>query len=197
MDKSARTRVPIHDLIQKRWSPRSFTGEPISSETFTRIFEAARWAPSSRNKQPWRFILVTQDDGDDYQNVLECLVESNQEWAKHAYALVVVITETPDPDRPVPISVYDAGLAVSLLTIEALNNDLYLHQMGGVDRDRLRGVCGIPETHLPIVAIAIGNLGSIDDLPEGAREKDLKPRERRPLVETVHKGKWGNPADLG
>ena len=196
MDKLAKTSVPVNELIQKRWSPRALTGDPISGETFARLFEAARWAPSSRNKQPWRFVLVTKDDGQDYQSVLECLGESNQEWAVSAYALVVVITEVPAPDRPVPISVYDAGLAVSLLTIEALNNDLYLHQMGGVDRDKLRDVCQIPDTHLPVVVTAIGQLGNIDNLPEGAREKDSKPRERLPLVEIVFRGKWAESAEL-
>ena len=108
----------------------------------------------------------------------------------------MVITEVPAPDRPVPISVYDAGLAVSLLTIEALNNDLYLHQMGGVDRDRLRVICQIPDTHVPLAVTAIGRLGNIEDLPEGAREKDSKLRERLPLEEIVFRGKWAESAEL-
>jgi nitroreductase len=197
MDKSAKTSIPVHDLIQNRWSPRSLTGDPVDTETLTRIFEAARWAPSSRNQQPWRFILVTRDDGDDYQRTFECLGQGNQEWAKSAYALVVVTTQTPDPDKPVPISFYDAGLAVSQLTLEALNNELYLHQMGGIDRDRIREVCEVPDDQVPIVVLAVGRLGRIEDLSESARQKDLNPRERRPLDETVFRGQYGRSARMG
>ncbi len=199
MEKAAKTIYPIQDLIQRRWSPRSFAEKSIDAETLTKLFDAARWAASWRNEQPWRFIVATRDDNEEFQKLFECLKPGNQTWAGKAGALVVAVvnlnySHIPEPN---PTTYYDLGQAVANLTIEAMNHDLYVHQMGGVFKDKIREVYNIPEGFAPVTVMAIGYIGAVDDLPEDLQLKEQGERVRKPLNETVFSGTWEQAADLG
>ena len=198
MENLAHTTLPIHELLQRRWSPRAFSEKLIDPETLTRLFEAARWSPSWRNDQPWRFIVATRGNETEFQKMFACLKPGNQHWAGKAAALVAVVTKLQygHHEEPNPTTYYDAGQAIAHLTVEAMNNDLYVHQMGGVDRPKIREIYGIPAEYNPIVVIAIGYLGQIEDLAEDIQQRERRERVRKPLDEIVFSGEWENPADL-
>src|SRR6056297_1732879 len=132
--KHADTNYPIHNLIQQRWSPRSFSDEPVEGELLNQLFEAARWAPSSYNEQPWRFIVARKEDQEAYKQLASVMNEFNQSWATDAPVLVLALTKTTfDLDgRDNPHAGHDLGQAIAHLTFEATKNDLYVHQMAGI-----------------------------------------------------------------
>jgi nitroreductase len=194
IDKRADTTYPIHDLLSNRWSPRAFADRPIPPEVLGSLFEAARWAPSSRNLQPWHFIIASRHrDADGFARILSTLMEMNQAWAQHASVLLIAVTE-PKPDnasRANAYARYDVGQAMAHLTIQAMAHGLYMHQMGGFRRDKAREVLEIPTQFEPVVSAAIGYLAPPSALPEEIRERELAPRSRHPLSEIVFGGMWG------
>jgi nitroreductase len=195
MDKLATTTLPIHNLLQRRWSPRSFSDRPVDSHTVTKLLEAARWAPSWRNDQPWRFIVASKDIPESFQRLIACLKPGNRRWARIAPLLMIAITKTSydHSDRPNPVTLYDTGQAVAQLTIEALAHDLYVHQMGGIHLNKIREVYGIPPGFRPVVALAIGYLGQPLDLPADLQQREVAPRTRLPLNLIAFSGAWGQP----
>jgi nitroreductase len=195
MNKQATTGYPIHCLIQRRWSPRSFDDRSLESEKLVQLLEAARWAPSWRNDQPWRFIVATQEDPEAYRRMFDCLKQGNQRWAGRAPVLMIAFAKKGyDHDtRTNPITLYDTGQAVAQLTIEALSQGLYVHQMGGVHHDKIRETYNLPEAYQPIVALAIGYLGEPTDLPPDLQQREEAPRSRLPLGEIAFSGAWGRP----
>lgn len=197
-NKPAVTANPLNELIQKRWSPRAFNGASISQETLTNLFEAARWASSRFNSQPWRFIVATNDDVAEFEKLVGCLNEGNQQWASKASAIVAVIAllkSRPESD-PSPALMYDVGLAVGQLVIEAMANDLYVHQMAGIQRDKIKETYHVPEAHAIICCLAIGEMGDASDLSETLQQREAAPRERKPLSDIVFSGDWGQSADI-
>ena len=198
MAKLAQTSYPIHDLLQRRWSPRAFSQKPVDTQTLTRLFEAARWAPSWRNQQPWYFIIATKDNPDEHRRLFDCLTPANQRWAGHAPVLIVAVAKRcfDHNDQPNPTALYDTGQAVAHLSLEAMAHNLYVHQMGGVSLDRVREIYAIPEAYQPVVALAIGYLGQAEMLPEDLREREMAGRTRRPLSQTVFQGTWEQSAEL-
>lgn len=196
MTKTAQTQVPILDLIAERWSPRAYQSRPVEQEKIVAMLEAARWAASARNLQPWSFIVATSDRPDDHGVMVRCLGEGNQRWARHAPLLMLVVAEmeTPEVQRN-RTAFYDCGLAVSNLAIQAMHDGLMLRQMGGFDRDLARALYGIPATHEPICVLAIGYQADASTLPEDLRDREDAPRVRKPLSDMVFTTKWGNPAD--
>lgn len=187
MDKKATTSVPINDLIANRWSPRSFSGEAVSAESVTAIFEAARWAASAFNNQPWSFIVATKDNADAHQQMVDCLMPGNQPWAVNAPVLAFVVAKTiidataDKPARPSGTAVYDCGLAVSQLTIQAAHEGLHVHQMAGINRDKIIETFNIPADHHVICGLAIGHVGTLDDLAnDSLRQREQAPRGRKP-----------------
>ena len=198
MQKPAITAVSINDLIQNRWSPRAFSGAPISKETLTKLFEAARWASSRFNLQPWRFIVASNDDAEAFEKLASCLFERNYEWASQSSAIVAVVASLkrkPDSD-PNPALMYDVGLAVGQMVIEAMSNGLYVHQMAGIDRDKIKERYSVPDAHEIICCLAIGEMGDVANLSEFQRDREGAPRERKPLSELVFSGEWGQAAEL-
>lgn len=195
MDKLATTTRPIHELIRRRWSPRSFDARRVESERLIQVLEAARWAPSWRNDQPWRFIVATKDNPEAYQQLLTCLDSGNQRWAYLAPVLMIALAKVSydHGDRPNPTTLYDTGQAVAQLTIEALSHGLYVHQMGGIHHERIRLNYGIPPTYRPVVALAIGYLGQATDLPLDLQRREEAPRSRLPLDELAFGHNWGQP----
>lgn len=197
-EKQASTDYPIHELLAERWSPYAFDSRPVPEADLRSLFEAARWAASSYNEQPWSYILATQDDPDQFQRVLSCLVEGNQVWAKAApvLALAVVSLRFARNTKDNRAAIHDLGLAAGNLVVEATARGLSVHQMIGILPDKARELYRIPEGFEAWTALAIGYRGDPTSLPDGLKERDLMPRRRKPLSEFVFSGKWGDPSPL-
>lgn len=196
MHKPAPVEHPIHDLLRDRWSPRAFSERQVPTEILRSLFEAARWAPSSNNEQPWAFLVATKDDPEFHARLLSTLVEFNQTWAKHAPVLAIAVSElefarSGHPNRN---AFYDTGAAVADLTLEATACGLFVHQMAGFDPHKAIELCHIPKGWEPIAAFVIGYPGDPQSLPDTLRERELAPRSRKPLAEFVMSGSWGSPA---
>ncbi len=196
MDKPATTDYPVHELIRARWSPRAFADKPIAPEVLRSLFEAARWAPSSANEQPWSFIVATKDDTATHAKLLSTLAESNRVWAKDAPLVGIAVSKLTfarngSPNRN---ALYDTGAAMAYLTMEATSRGLFVHQMGGFDSRKAAELFSIPAGWEPIAAFTIGYPGDPQSLPETLRERELGPRTRKPLSEFVMSGSWGQAA---
>jgi nitroreductase len=198
MSKEAKTDHPVHELIAKRWSPYGYADRAVSVEDLRSLFEAARWAASSYNEQPWRYIVATKDDRGEFERLLSCLVEGNQGWAKSAPALALgcVNLNFTRNGKPNAAAVHDLGLASGNLSFEATARGLVVHQMIGILPDRAREIYGIPEGSQAMTGLAIGYAADPEGLPESLKKRDLAPRSRNPLREFVFGGKWGESADL-
>ena len=189
--KVAATDHDVLDVIRHRWSPRAFdASRPLTRDEQHQLFEAARWAPSSGNEQPWQFLVADRfENPDAFAKLWSALAESNQTWAKSAPVLVLVSTRPAGQDgKPNRYAWYDTGQAVSLLTIQATSMGLGLRQMAGFNHDRARDVCDIENLCEPVVVIAIGHIGDAETLPlPRHRETETMPRARRKISEFV---KW-------
>ena len=193
--KPVDTDVAIHPLIRDRWSPRAFADRPVSVEDLTILLEAARWAPSSSNLQPWRFLVGRREDRAAFEKVLSVLVEFNQNWARNAPVLLLAVAKTTAQDGTTPNkwAAHDVGLALSNLAIQATALDLHVHYMAGFDGEKARQVFGFSHEYDAITAGAIGYVGDPDTLPDKLRERELAPRKRKPLSEIAFGGNWGEP----
>ncbi len=183
---------PIHPLLLSRWSPRAMTDEEISDEELMSLFEAARWAPSSYNGQPWRFIYAKRNTP-HWKNLFELMGEFNQTWTKHAAVLVVVISKkTFDFNgKPARTHSLDTGSALENLALEATSRGLVTHGMEGFDYDKAKRELGIPDDYTVEAMIAIGKRGKKEILPKEMQERE-QPSDRRPLKEFVMEGKFRN-----
>jgi nitroreductase len=197
-EKRASTDYPISELIAERWSPYAFDNRLVPDADLRSLFEAARWAPSSYNEQPWNYIVATRDNSEQFQRLLSCLVDANQVWAKAApvLALGVVSLRFARNAKDNRAAVHDLGLASGNLVLEAAARGLFVHQMIGILPDRAREIYGIPEGYEAWTGLAIGYRGDPTNLPEPLRERERTPRQRKPLSEFVFNGKWGNPSPL-
>lgn len=196
--KRASPDYPILDVLAERWSPYAFADRPVAVADLRSLFEAARWAASSYNEQPWSYIVATKEDPEEFRRVLSCLVEGNQQWAKAApvVAIGVVSLKFARNARDNRAAVHDLGLAAGNLLAEATARGLSVHQMIGILPDKAREIYEIPEGSEAWTGIAIGYEGDPTDLPDPLRERDLAPRPRKPLSQFVFSGKWGNPSPL-
>ncbi|MGH1362846.1 MAG: nitroreductase family protein [Calditrichia bacterium] len=183
--------MELHPLISKRWSPRAFSDKPIEPKKIELLFEAARWAASANNEQPWRFLYATPDQ-QLFNEMVNCLKPGNQPWASKAGMLVttVVSSRFSRNDKPNGHAFHDMGLAVGNLSLQATSMDLYLHQMAGFYADKTIEVLEIPDGFQPVTFIAVGYLGDSEHLSDPLKERELAPRSRRPLVETISNSKW-------
>jgi nitroreductase len=198
MEKPAETSCPLHDPIQRRWSPRAFADRPVEKDSLKCLFEAARWASSCFNEQPWQFIVATKDAQKDYECMLSCLVEGNQAWAKLAPVLMLTVAKSTfeHNGKGNPHAWHDVGLAVGNLVIQATVLGLSLHQMAGILPDRIREVYGVPQGFEPVTALALGYAGDPTLLPDELRQREQAPRTRKPLTEVVFSGKWGQASSI-
>lgn len=194
MDKSAETQFPIHELLRRRWSPRAFAEQPVEREKIQSLMEAARWASSSFNEQPWVFILATQDHVSGHQKLLTCLVEGNRLWAQRAPLLLLTVAKTyfEHHGRLNRHAYHDLGLAVGNLVVQATAMDLVVHQMAGILPDKVRECYALPEGHEAVTGMAIGYQGNASVLPDPLRERELAPRFRKPITEFVFSETWGH-----
>ena len=195
MEKPAPVDHPIHDLMRDRWSPRAFGSGSVTPEQVLSVLEAARWAPSCFNDQPWSFLVGFRGD-ETWQGIHDCLVPANQAWAAAAPVLMLsmaheMFVETGKPNRHAR---YDTGQAVAALALQATDLGLFVHQMGGFDADAARARFSIPPNQTPMAAIALGHAGDPDALPEAVAERERAPRERVPVSTFTFAGKWGRSA---
>jgi nitroreductase len=179
-----------HPLIAARWSPRALdpTAE-VSGAALRRMLEAARWAPSYGNTQPARY-LVGPRGTPTFDRILALLNTGNQGWARHAGALLVACAETANAKGEVPYAEYGVGLATENLVLQAVAEGLVARQMAGFDAAGVRAGFGLPESVRPLVAIAVGTLGTP---PGDERERENRPRRRTPLSELSFTDAWGTP----
>ena len=196
MHKPAVTDVALHELIRNRWSPRAFSEKVVPPDALRSLFEAARWAPSSNNEQPWAYLVATKDDPQNFAKMLGVLVEFNVNWAKQApvLALSVAHLKTQREGKPNRVALHDVGSATAQLTFEANARGLQVHQMAGFDAEKARQTLAIPADWEPVAAMAIGYPGDPASLPEKLRDRELAPRTRKPLGEFVMTGGWGHTA---
>jgi nitroreductase len=188
----------IHDLISSRKSIRAFSNKAIDDKSLTKLFEAARWASSSRNEQPWRFISARREEKENFEKTLSCLNESNRIWAQNGAILIVVLAKKNFTIHPAlnTHAQHDVGLAVGNLALQATALGIYLRQMGGINYDRVREVFQIPDEY-EIISIIVGGFpGSHDSLPENLRARESQPRQRKALNELVFEGKFGNESHV-
>jgi nitroreductase len=183
----------INPLILNRWSPRSMTGEELKDEEVMSLFEAARWAPSSGNGQPWRFIYAKRNAGEDWNRLLNLLVDFNKSWAKDAAVLIVVVSrkefEYNGKLIPSVTHQFDTGAAWENLALEASSRGLVVHGIAGFDYGRTRKDLDIPDSFDIIAMVAIGKRGGKDMLPSKLQEME-KPSDRKPLQQMVMKGRF-------
>ena len=192
------TDHPVHDLIAQRWSPYAFADRPVSRADLLSLFEAARWAPSSYNEQPWSYIVAIREEPEEFARLLSCLVDGNQVWAKAAPVLALGCTRLNfvKNGKPNDAAQHDLGLASANLLVEATARGLVVHQMIGILPDRARQLYQVPDGVRPLTGLAIGYFGDSAKLPEGVRERDAARRPRKPVKEFVFGGKWGTASGL-
>ncbi len=184
-------------IFHERWSPRSFADREVNPETLAKIFEAARWAASSFNEQPWRFI-VGVSGSETHRKIFESLGEFNQKWARTAPVLIldVALTKFSHNGTPNRVAFYDLGAAASYMTLEAASLGLATHQMAGFDPDKARELLGIPDEYVIGAVIALGYQDEPEKLGDaGLIEREVAPRTRKPLKEIVFEA-WGKPMEL-
>ena len=189
LDMKAETSVPVHEIIATRRSPRSFdSSATISNHDLLGVLEAARWAASAFNGQPWRFFVGKRGD-EIFGQILTSLGEFNQSWAKNASALILVAGKTTRGDGSIHADFqYDCGLAVGQLVIEAHHRGLIAHQMTGFDKSLAQSQLSIAPELMPVVVIALGTQDVPEKLSGPLLEREIAKRERLPLSEIVVKG---------
>ena len=198
VEKPAVTQYPIHELLSRRWSPRAFSDRPVGREKLLSLLEAARWAPSSNNEQPWRFLMATKDRPEEFARMLSCLVDGNQVWAKNAPVLLLSVAELlfSNNNKPNRHAFHDVGLATANLMIEATALGLAVHAMAGMYPDKARDLYGVPTDYEVVAGIAVGYQADLDAIPPNLRERELAPRSHKPLDEIVFSGRWGTATPL-
>lgn len=186
LDRIAPTEHPVLDVLAARWSPRAFDAtSPIDEAKLATAFEAARWSPSANNIQPWRFIVARRGSALHAQ-IVDALMGFNQTWAGNAAALIVAVAETETADgTPLTHAHYDLGQAVAHFSVQAHHDGLLVHQMSGFDPEVIREVADLEPRFAAFTVIAVGELGDVEALPEVLREREVAPRVRRPIHETV------------
>lgn len=194
MEKPADTDHAVHELIRRRWSPRAFAARPVEAEKLASLFEAARWAPSSFNGQPWHYVVATIDDQDGFARLLNCLRPQNIQWAQHAPVLIMAVAQLSlrGDGKPNRHAFHDLGLANENLVLQAVALGLVAHQMAGFFPDKARETFNVPVGYEAVTALALGYPGDPEDLPPETKARELQPRERKPLSAFVFADEWGS-----
>jgi len=186
---------PIQDVFTRRWSPYFFETRPVPDVDLQAVFEAARWAPSSYNEQPWRFIVTDRRDSEKFEAAIECLWNANKDWARSApilifgvyskfFALNGMVNRAAE---------HDLGLATENLILEATARGLFAHPMIGVSPDKVKTCCGIPDGYETLTALALGYKADPSDSAPALKERDTTPRTRKRQDQFVFSGQWDSP----
>lgn len=196
VQKNRSTTHEINSLIINRWSPRSFVPEEISDNELFSLFEAARWAPSSSNSQPWRFIYAKRNSK-NWNDLFNLLVDFNKQWCADASALVVIISRKnfEHNGQPSITHQFDTGSAWENLAIQAVSQGLVTHAMAGFDYEKARKDLAVPVDFEVVAMIAIGKRGSKEKLSPELQAREI-PNTRKPLSEIVMEGKFENKVDM-
>lgn len=196
MEKPAVTNLDIHPLLKRRWSPRSFTDQKIEKETLQRIFEAARWSPSSSNEQPWRFIVGVKGTP-TWDHIFDTLVDFNQKWAHLVPVLAISIGKTTSSKsgKPSKIYKYDVGQSLSYITFQAMHEGIFVHQMGGFDASKAATLFSVPEGFEPLTAFAMGYKGDPSLLKDNFEKMERSERERISPHEMIFENSFGKAVD--
>ena len=195
MDKRADTRFPVADLIGARWSPRAFAKRSLDTASLGSLMEAARWAASCFNEQPWRFIVARSEQAEEHARLAACLVDANRAWAEKAPLLILSVAAKgfARNGKDNHWARHDVGLAVGGLSAQATQMGLVLHQMAGFDGEKARETYAIPENYEPVAVIAVGYPAEPADLDEDLAAREAHVRVRKPLEELVFSGTWARP----
>ena len=193
MERLANNDYPIHEMLRRRWSPRAFSEKSIDPAILARLFEAARWAASSFNEQPWALLVATKEQPEEHARALGCLTEFNRTWARSAPVLILTafhttFTRNGEPNR---VALHDLGLAMCQFTVQATVEGLAVHQMAGILPDEVKRQFALPAGWEPATGVAVGYPGDPASLPEEMRKRELAPRERKKLSEFVFTKGWG------
>lgn len=183
-----KSAYPLNENLINRWSPRAMSGEEISKDELMTLFEAARWAPSAFNGQPWRFIYATRET-EDFKKLFELLIDFNKSWVKNAAALVVMISRKTSEhnNKPSTTHRFDTGAAWENMALQGTMNNLVVHAMTGFDLDKANELLSIPENYEIQAMVAIGRPGNKEDLPEEIRAKE-EPNDRKLISEIIFEG---------
>lgn len=199
-DRIAVTRVPIHEVLAKRWSPRAYDiNRDVSREKLAALLEAARWAPSCNGDEPYRYLIFDRKrDPEGWQKAFDCLSDNNRKWVKNVPLLLLSCAgsrfeHNGKPNRYGP---HDTGAASVCLALQGAAMGLAVHQMGGYDAQKARAAFAIPEEYTPMAMIAVGYQASPDVLDEETKVKELKPRSRKPIETHFFEGGWGEAVKL-
>jgi len=187
MIKVAKTKHDVLELIKKRWSARAFSNKNIDDPILFTLFEAAGWAASANNEQPWRYIYAKREDKEAFAKIVDCLMPGNQPWAKNAAVLVLCVVKTTfgPENKPNVAAIHDAGLANATLLLQAISHNIYGHMMGGYDRVKAKEKFNIPDGYEPVLVLALGYLDSHETLEEPFKTREITPRTRKELDEFV------------
>ena len=197
--KAADPDHDILDLFTRRWSPRAFADRPVEPDKIRRMLEAARWTMSSYNEQPWRYVVASRhEDPDAYEQLLGCLAEGNQSWAKNAPVLMMAFYKKTFSrnDRENRCAPHDVGAASAAMTFQATEMDLYVHQMAGIQKDVARETYDVPDDFEPMTGLAVGYLGDPEMLSEKMESAERSPRSRKSVDAFVFGGDWDTPSDI-
>ena len=197
--KLAQPDYPVLPVIAERWSPYAYDPRPVERDKLLSCLEAARWAASSYNEQPWTYILAERGDAAAFARLLDCLVEGNQAWAKNVGVLIVTVVSRnfTKNGKPNAACEHDVGLAAGNLTLQATALGLHVHQMIGIEPYKVRAAYNVPEGHDPLTAIAIGYAAAVaPGTTDKLQQRDLAPRSRKSISEFVV-STWGQSASLG
>ncbi len=199
-DRKAETSVPIHDLLARRWSPRAFdVNRAVTRKDLTALLEAARWAPSCNGDEPWRYLIWERAvNPEGWQKAFDTLSENNKKWVKNVPLLMLscagsIFAHNGQPSRWGP---HDTGAVSVSLALQAVALGLAVHQMGGYDAAKARAAFDIPAEYTPMAMIAVGYQAAPDVLDEETKQKELRPRSRKPIVEHFFDGAWGKSVSL-
>ena len=192
VENRRKIRYKINSIFVNRWSPRSMTGESITDDTLMSLFEAARWAPSSFNNQPWRFLYAKRDTS-NWNTFYDLLLEGNKVWAKNAAVLVVIISRKNFEynEKPSITHQFDTGAAWENLALEASTRGIVAHGMQGFDYEKTRNNLKVPDDFDVMAMIAIGIRGPPENLPSNLQEKEF-PNDRKELDEIMMEGHFKN-----
>lgn len=182
----------INNLLSKRWSPRSFDSRELTDSQISKLFEAIRWSPSAFNEQPWHFIYADRRDLPAFKNIHACLTEGNQSWTINASMLIITFVKTVF-DRNGKSNAYashDLGGAMANMTIQALDMDLFVHQMAGIQKEVIKDKFNVPEGWEPLTMVAVGFLDSPDKLDEKQRAGEESEQIRHALTDIHSMNKW-------
>jgi nitroreductase len=183
----------IDELIKKRFSTRAYSERLVEKEKLVELFEAAQWAPSSMNEQPWRFIITTKNEEESFNKLFDTLSDGNKIWAVKAPVLILVSAKkTIDRNGKLNrYSFYDTGSAVAFLVLQAMEMGLYVHQLGGFNVNEAANELNVPNDYEPVVVLVLGYRSDVQDLPENLRVREKAVRTRQPLENIVFEGEFG------